>query len=136
MQGSELMAWRTPPGLWARLKPVARRMRQQPTPAETALWQELRGGRLRGFTFRRQHPLGRFVVDFYCRETGLVIEVDGPIHKVQPAADAARQSQLEDLGLRVLRFSNDAVLHARTGVMEAIDSALRDPGNLGNGNSR
>jgi len=75
--------------------------------------------------FRRQHVIGRFVVDFYCARARLVIEVDGPIHQLQREEDATRQGYLESLNLRVLRFSNDEVLARPENVLSAISEALK-----------
>ncbi len=72
--------------------------------------------------FRRQHSIDRFIVDFYCAELQLVIEIDGPIHEL-PNADAERQRFLESMGLRVLRFSNDEVLNAIDHVLRRIEEA-------------
>ena len=100
----------SPPERWHALKPLARQMRHKATPAENALWQRLRGGCLNGVRFRRQHAIGPWIVDFYCPAARLIVEVDGPIHASQQESDAERQAALEGYGLRVLRFSNDAVL--------------------------
>ena len=81
---------------WRSLKPEARRVRLQHTAAEDVLWQRLRGGAL-GIRFRRQHAIDRFIVDFLCIAAKLIIEVDGPVHDTQRAADAARQARLEAL---------------------------------------
>ncbi len=100
----------------------ARYMRQNPTPAEKILWKRLRGKQVGGFHFRRQHPIGRFIVDFYCSAARLVIEIDGSIHDTteQKEYDAAREAHLEEIGLRVLRFSNAEVMNATDAVVEAI----------------
>ncbi len=90
--------WKTPPDLWARLKPLARQMRREPTPAEERLWESLRNRGLDGYKFRRQHSIDRFVVDFYCSEASLVVEVDGPVHKYTRTDDAIRQEFLEVQG--------------------------------------
>jgi very-short-patch-repair endonuclease len=103
--------WHTDLVLWVKLKPIAREMRSKPTPAENLLWKHLRSHRLRGMKFRRQHNIERFIVDFYCRDAKLVIEVDGPIHQYQAHEDAIRQEFLESQKLKVLRFSNDNVLN-------------------------
>lgn len=119
-QTSQPGQWRTSPELWAKLKPLARQMRRDPTPAEQKLWQRLRGKQLIGLKFRRQHPIDRFIVDFYCRQTYLVIEVDGPIHDYTAEEDAIRQEFIEFQGLRVLRFTNEQVLGEIEGVLEQI----------------
>lgn len=110
--------------LWAMLKPLARQMRHNPTPAEKMLWQAVRGRGLNGFKFRRQHAIGRFIVDFYCRATRLVVEVDGPVHDYTEEQDAIRQQFLESLGLVVLRFSNQQVLEELDVVIERIEAEL------------
>jgi very-short-patch-repair endonuclease len=73
-----------------------------------------------GFKFRRQHVIDRFIVDFYCGEAGLVVEVDGEIHDYTPQEDAIRQEFLESLGLRVVRFRNEEVFGDMEGVLEEI----------------
>lgn len=76
------------------LQTAARGMRKQPTPAEAHLWQALRGSAL-GVRFRRQHPVGRFILDFWCPEARLVVEVDGEIHEHQQERDTERTAMLE-----------------------------------------
>ena len=117
-------SWRTPPTLWARLKPRAREMRHAPTPSEASLWQQLRNRQIGGHKFRRQHSIGRFVVDFYCRKAHLVIEVDGPVHEYSPDEDEIREQFLRSQGLRVLRFSNHEVDNSIVAVVETIAEAL------------
>jgi poly(A) polymerase len=111
---------------WSELKPRAREMRRKPTEAEDSLWQALRRKQLDGLVFRRQHPINRFVVDFYCPAKNLVVEVDGAIHDQSREMDRARQEFLESLGLHVLRFSNDAVLHNSDAVLNRIRAAATD----------
>jgi very-short-patch-repair endonuclease len=74
--------------------------------------------------FRRQHSIEKFIVDFYCNEAQLVIEVDGPVHEYTPEEDAIRQEFLESLGFTVLRFTNDEILNLLGGVIEKIMTAL------------
>jgi len=88
---------------------VAREFRKEPTASEKILWNALRGMKLDGVKFRRQQPVGYFVVDFYNSVHRLVIEVDGPIHQVQKEADQARQEILEMLGLVVLRIQSGII---------------------------
>ncbi len=87
----------------------ARELRQEMTPAEKVLWRELRGNKL-GCHFRRQQVIAGFIVDFYCHAAGLVIEVDGDVHREQKESDEGRDKVLENMGLRVVRFSNEEVL--------------------------
>lgn len=125
--GDRMRIWRTTPGPWARLKPLTREMRHEPTQAEEALWRQLRRRQLDGLHFRRQHSLDRFIVDFYCASAGLVIEVDGSVHEGSQEGDATRQGFLESLGLRVLRFTNQQVLNDPDAVLRQIREAVAVP---------
>ncbi len=98
----------------------ARRMRRKPTKAEKALWQKLRRRQLGDYKFRRQHPIGNFIVDFYCAETQLIVEVDGDVHAHQEAKDAERSADLEVQGYRVIRFWNGQVLQEMDSVLTMI----------------
>jgi very-short-patch-repair endonuclease len=100
-------------GVSAEMQTAARVLRQSQTAAEAALWQALRGGKLDGLKFRRQHPVASFVVDFYCAEHHLVIEVDGSVHDEpeQKIRDANKDEFLRMLGNTVLRIRNEDVLH-------------------------
>jgi very-short-patch-repair endonuclease len=97
-----------------RIHPVilkrAREMRQPQTAAEATLWQHLRNRNLE-YKFRRQHPIERFIIDFYCAELKLCIEIDGDSHmeKEQQEYDAARTEYLESLRCRVIRFTNEDI---------------------------
>ncbi|MFN8513834.1 MAG: DUF559 domain-containing protein [Thermomicrobiales bacterium] len=88
---------------------AARALRQRQTPAEQRFWQQLRGSKLEGMRFRRQQPIGPYIVDFYCDAIGLVVEVDGPIHEQQVEYDRERDAYLAAHDLKVLRFTNEAV---------------------------
>jgi len=88
---------------------IAREFRKDPTKSEAILWQALRGKKLDGIKFRRQQPVGYFVVDFYNSAHRLAVEVDGLIHDNQVEADRARQDILEVLGLNVLRIEAELV---------------------------
>ena len=113
------------PKQWERVKSLSRAMRQDPTPAENALWQALRGQQL-GVKFRRQHAVDSFVVDFISLPDKLIIEVDGAVHAEaqQAAYDAGRTEILRELGYRVLRFANEAVFSDLPGVLSEIKQAL------------
>ena len=104
----------------AKIRLRARELRQQMTPAEAALWERLRRKQLGGLKFRRQHPIGRFIVDFYCPSARLIVEVDGKIHDYQKRQDAARDAFLTQRGYRVLRFRNEAVLQNIEMVLDEI----------------
>ncbi len=112
--------------LWDALKPLARQMRHEPTTAEDALWELIRNRKINGFKFRRQYTIDRFIVDFYCVEAHLVIEVDGAIHDYTSDEDALRQAFLESRGLRVLRFRNEDVLHHAAETVAHIAEVLGD----------
>jgi very-short-patch-repair endonuclease len=84
---------------------VARRFRKAPTPSEAVLWEALRKRAVEGRRFRRQQPIGPFVVDFFCPSERLIVEVDGPIHESLREVDAERQWLLEALGFRFVRVT-------------------------------
>ncbi len=118
--------WRTPPHLWEKLKPLAREMRHEPTPEEDLLWQRLRNRKILGLKFRRQHTIDRFILDFYCSEASLAIEVEGIIHQYTQEQDAIRKEYLESVGLRVLRFSNEEVKTNLDDVVEKIAAVAKE----------
>lgn len=101
----------------------ARRLRRDMTDAERILWRRLRSRELIGWKFRRQHPIGRYIVDFICLEAGLVVELDGGQH-AESHADAVRTEFLEDAGYRVLRFWNNDVLTQTDAVLAVVLDAL------------
>lgn len=102
----------------------AREMRAGMTDAEALMWQLLRNRRVAGAKFRRQHPMGRFILDFYCDEKKLAVEIDGGQHAETLDYDRARDEWLQRKGVRVLRFWNNQVLNETEGVMEVIYAAL------------
>jgi very-short-patch-repair endonuclease len=99
----------------------SREFRHDMTPAETILWQELRGTKM-GVRFRRQQVIAGFIVDFYCHQVGLVIELDGGVHEgdEQMEKDAKRDKVLEEMGLKVVRFKNEEVIRNLPVVLEKI----------------
>ncbi len=117
---------------WARREAVGRRgvalanarvMRKSPTEAERALWRLLRNKRLAGWKFRRQQPIGRYIVDFVCLEARPIVEADGSQHADNPA-DAARDAWLTAQSFRIARFWNNDILARSDGVLTAILAAL------------
>jgi very-short-patch-repair endonuclease len=106
--------------------PAARRLRKPQTATEQLLWEQLRGRRFRGLKFRRQHAIHAFVVDFYCHDEALVIEIDGGIHREAAVAkrDAERQEFLESLGLHVVRIPTELVSEDLDGALEFITEAI------------
>ncbi len=105
----------------------ARTLRSHPTEAEQRLWYFLRRRQLDGVKFRRQFPIGVFIVDFLCLEKRLIVEVDGGQHVERMRYDQRRDAWLEAQGFRVLRFWNDEVLKQTTSVVEVIRARLEDP---------
>jgi very-short-patch-repair endonuclease len=106
---------------------AARRLRLNLTPAEQKLWQALSKRQLNGIKFRCQHPIGPFIVDFYCPEYRLVIELDGSIHDQQIEQDTARTAQLNQFGYHVIRFRNETVLTNLKHVLHQILEATNKP---------
>jgi very-short-patch-repair endonuclease len=92
------------------MKNLARTLRKDSTDAERWLWQRLRNRELLGWKFRRQHPIGCYIVDFACIERKLIIELDGSQHAESQTADSERSEYLEDKGFQILRFWNNDVL--------------------------
>jgi leucyl-tRNA synthetase len=109
----------------------AQDMRANPTPAESALWYELRGKKLNA-KFRQQHLINDFIVDFVCLDRKLIIEVDGKIHDNQIEADALRTQRLENDGYKVIRFRNEEVLRDTNNVLEEIKRQLSQRKSLKN----
>jgi very-short-patch-repair endonuclease len=116
---------RTGKDLWDKIKPLARQMRREPTPAENILWQRLRNRQLGGYRFRQQQPIDRFIVDFYCSDAHLVVEVDGSIHQYTHEEDALRTEYLESLGLKVIRFTNDEIMSSLAVVLRTTLTELQ-----------
>ena len=100
-------------------------LRQNPTDAEQRLWYLLRGRRFFGLKFRRQKPIGPYIVDFCCVEKMLVIELDGGQHQSRGEYDCRRTAYLESIGFRVIRFWNNEVLGQTDVVLEEIRKACR-----------
>lgn len=98
----------------------AHELRMQQTSMEGVLWQQLRNRNVNGLKFRRQHPIGGYIVDFVCLKDKLIIEVDGDSHAEQEAYDAVRTQYLEGRGFRVVRFTNDEVRYSLDAVIEKI----------------
>jgi very-short-patch-repair endonuclease len=103
----------------------AKELRKNMTPAECILWERLRDRRLAGIKFRRQHPIGACIVDFYCPAARLVIEIDGGIHLGQVEADANRSWELEAQGYRVIRFTKEQVEADLEKVLSIIQEACQ-----------
>jgi len=102
----------------------ARKLRRGQTEAEQRLWSRLRAHQLEGLKFRRQEPIGPYIVDFVCLERSLIIEVDGGQHAENADQDAERSAWLRAEGFEVIRFWNHDVLRETDAVVEAIRDAL------------
>lgn len=98
-------------GAIGKLYQYGRELRHSSTNAEKILWQHLRNRKLNGLKFRRQHPINKFVADFYCHEKKLAVELDGAVHdeKENKDYDKARTGELSELGIIVIRFSNTEI---------------------------
>jgi very-short-patch-repair endonuclease len=107
-------------GTTKEIEQAARLLRKNMTMAENILWEELRNRQILGFKFRRQHPIGNFIVDFYCPQLKLIIEVDGSIHDNQREYDQCRSEKLKEFVHYVLRFTNDQVIDDLPKVLEKI----------------
>jgi very-short-patch-repair endonuclease len=107
---------------------LAREQRADAVNAEAMMWRTLRGRRLGGFKFRRQVPIGRYIVDFVCFEARLIVEIDGPSHDadLQQKRDVARDQWLEQQGFRIMRLPNDLVIGSPELATQRITRALRD----------
>jgi very-short-patch-repair endonuclease len=102
----------------------AMELRQNMTPEERVIWNELRGNRL-GAHFRRQQPLAPYIVDFYCHSVHLVVEIDGSPHREQQGYDRMRDDYLMRRGIQVLRLSNESVRNDLASAIASIRAALR-----------
>ena len=107
------------------IKTNSRKLRSELTEAETHLWQHLRARQVCGKKFRRQHPVGNYILDFACIEARLAIEVDGGQHSEIQSQDNLRTAWLETQGWKVLRFWNNEVLQNIEGVLEIILNTLK-----------
>ena len=114
----------------------AREMRQRPTPAEDFAWELFRDRRFLGLKFRRQHQIGNYIVDFYCHEKRLVVELDGPVHESDErrTTDRNRDAFLKSLGLTVVRIRNKRLLlHTREALNEIANAINPSPTGRGQG---
>jgi len=109
----------------SRIRERARNLRKNPTDAERLLWQKLRFWQMNGCKFRRQQPLGHYIVDFVCLEKRLIIEIDGGQHAENATYDSHRDTWLREQGFVLLRFWNNDVLKNIEGVMSVIIEKLQ-----------
>ena len=110
-----------------KLKEYARQHRKNSTKSEIKLWNYLKGKQRLGFDFHRQKPIDRYIVDFYCCDLGLAIELDGISHTFEGAAerDKIREESLNDLGITVIRFEDQFVFKQINWVLEEIDETIK-----------
>ncbi|MCE7040890.1 endonuclease domain-containing protein [Dyadobacter sp. CY312] len=111
-----------------RLKKLARELRQNMTLSEVLLWNQLKQGQMLGHDFDRQRPIDNYIVDFYCKDLRLAIEIDGSSHDFEEVAenDIVRQERLESLGVHFLRFSDLQVKRDMINVLLAIQYWIED----------
>lgn len=110
----------------------AQDLRKRPTPAEAVLWNAVRNRQLHGLKFRRQVPVGRFIVDFLCTHPRLIIELDGPIHDYKMVEDAERtEAMIEDHNIPVLRLKNEEILGDLPQALRKIEKMLFPPPHSG-----
>ncbi len=109
------------------LKTRRKELRNNPTQAEEFLWRYLKKSKLEGRKFRRQHSIGNFIVDFYCPEERLVVELDGAVHFNDKAIeyDKRRTKYLENKRIKVIRFENQEVMYNLDSVLEQIKSNFK-----------
>jgi len=105
------------------LKKLARHLRNNSTKAEIKLWEELKGKRIRGFDFHRQKPIDQYILDFFCHELMLGIEVDGYSHQLEDVQkkDAVKEYRMNELGIHVMRFTDDQIMKDMGNVLLEID---------------
>lgn len=106
----------------SQLKQLSRSNRKNPTDAEKKMWTEVLMKRKTGFKFLRQKPINRFVLDFYCSELNLAIEIDGGSHDNKRYYDEARDKFLQQIGIKTIRFTNNEILNNIDGVKRRITS--------------
>jgi len=103
---------------------AARLLRKSETPAEALLWKYLRDRHMIQLKFRRQFPIKGFVLDFYCPEKKLGVEIDGGIHEKQKEYDVERQDIIEDMGIKILRFTNNDIMKDIEAVLRKIKHGI------------
>ena len=116
-----------------KLKLLARKLRNKSTYAEVLLWNQLKNKKLNGYDFHRQKPILNYILDFFCHELFLAIEVDGITHdsEIQQAKDKKRQSEIEVLGIKFLRFDDSEIKTQMDGVLREILSYVEEFENRG-----
>ena len=108
------------------LKEKARQLRNSSTNSEILLWKFLKGKQMCGYDFHRQKPLDEFIVDFFCNELMLAIEIDGISHVGQEEYDKLRQQKLESIGIRFLRFEDNEIYYKTDKVLKEIEDWIKN----------
>ena len=112
-----------------KLKSLARELRKKGVLSEVLLWQQLKGRKLHGLDFHRQKPIDNYIVDFFCSEMMLAIEIDGESHREIYEQDQERQARLESFGITILRFRDEDVKANLEGVIQSISQWFREARN-------
>ena len=107
------------------LKQLARELRKNMTLSEVLLWNELKNKQILGYDFDRQRPIGNFIVDFYCKELSLAIEIDGDTHIYKYDYDDERQHSLENLGVNFIRFEDIEVKKNMNNVLRVLEDWIK-----------
>ena len=120
-----------------KLKELARQLRNNSTKSEIILWLKLKGKQIRGYDFHRQKPIDNYILDFFCNELMLGIELDGYTHTFEDVAakDVVKEAKMKEFGITVLRFEDGMVLNDMDNVIRAIDSYILDYENNTNTNT-
>ena len=108
-----------------KLIPLARKLRNNSTLSEVLLWKKLKGKQILGYDFDRQKPIGNYIVDFYCKELMLAIEIDGCSHDYKSEEDRFRQQEIEEFGITVVRFDDYVVKQHIFRVLEELRWQIR-----------
>ena len=113
-----------------KLKEFARKLRNDSTFTEIIMWNYLKGKQMKGYDFDRQKPIDNYIVDFYCKELQLAIEIDGESHYGNPERDKKKDKSLNELGVTVLRFDDMDVRHRLDKVLEKIENWIDENRNI------
>ena len=109
-----------------KLKELSRQLRNNSTFAEVLLWNQIKKKQIRGYQFLRQKPIDNYIVDFFCYELMLVIEIDGETHNYKVEKDQVRQNRLESLGINLLRFLDIDVKRNMNGVLQTLNTWINN----------
>ncbi len=107
------------------LKEFARKLRNNSTLAEVVLWEKvLRKKQLRGYSFLRQRPIENYIVDFFCKDLKLIVELDGEIHKFRKSKDIERDNNLKENGYSIIRFDNEDIMLGLPNVIKTLGAFI------------